>query len=110
MIRRPPRSTRTDTLLPCTTLFRSQALEIVCLLRRLATKRLLPGRFLRASARCDIEYATTPMPLRCAARQIFHFGHESHECVRRSEEHTSELQSLMRISYAVFCFKITTYT
>src|SRR3546814_5652707 len=82
MIRRPPRSTRTDTLFPYTTLFRSSALR----------------------------------------------GHQSHqhdvagfvglgdvgvgldEIGERSEEHTSELQSLMRISYAVFCLKKKKYT
>src|SRR3546814_1977067 len=69
MIRRPPRSTRTDTLFPYTTLFRSSA------------------RRRRTYAR----YGTTPR-LRRRTRA-------------RSEEHTSELQSLMRISYAVFCLK-----
>src|SRR3546814_15403650 len=66
MIRRPPRSTRTDTLFPYTTLFRSNSGD-------------------QRTSRC----------LRPAAL----FNH------RRSEEHTSELQSLMRISYAVFCLK-----
>src|SRR3546814_4181826 len=72
MIRRPPRSTRTDTLFPYTTLFRSRA-------RRGAGR---PG---------DRDPAQPP----CFRRR----GQ------RRSEEHTSELQSLMRISYAVFCLK-----
>src|SRR3546814_8086164 len=66
MIRRPPRSTRTDTLFPYTTLFRSAA-------------------------------ASAPFRARCC-------HHRSH-APARSEEHTSELQSLMRISYAVFCLK-----
>src|SRR3546814_3012173 len=73
MIRRPPRSTRTDTLLPYTTLFRST------------------GRW----SRCP----TAPPPPRPTAQTWA--GAPS----RRSEEHTSELQSLMRISYAVFCLK-----
>src|SRR3546814_5976085 len=73
MIRRPPRSTRTDTLFPYTTLFRSR--------RRVSRGR--GRRRGRGGQRCQ-----------CAAVQIF-----------RSEEHTSELQSLMRISYAVFCLK-----
>src|SRR3546814_11623775 len=72
MIRRPPRSTRTDTLFPYTTLFRSGGIRTH---DRLLTYTHFPGERLR--------------PL----------GH------RRSEEHTSELQSLMRISYAVFCLK-----
>src|SRR3546814_4452567 len=93
MIRRPPRSTRTDTLFPYTTLFRS-----------------LPSR--KGTGQSGREDAR-----RCAA-----FGSAQHHLARiggrtgarkgtapgaqgRSEEHTSELQSLMRISYAVFCLK-----
>src|SRR3546814_14692202 len=70
MIRRPPRSTRTDTLFPYTTLFRSHAVG----------GRSIRSRLLRAGA-------------------------AGHRGPGRSEEHTSELQSLMRISYAVFCLK-----
>src|SRR3546814_20783487 len=66
MIRRPPRSTRTDTLFPYTTLFRSQR-----------------GAY----------------DSRCPKTEVPVYGTD------RSEEHTSELQSLMRISYAVFCLK-----
>src|SRR3546814_15390533 len=80
MIRRPPRSTRTDTLFPYTTLFRSPAR---------GTLRT-PGRRRRAGAGC----AHQPSCLRPGNRPG-----------DRSEEHTSELQSLMRISYAVFCLK-----
>src|SRR3546814_2935300 len=76
MIRRPPRSTRTDTLFPYTTLFRSP--------RRHAQDRG-PG----------------PYPGDPGDHRQFH---RARQC-RRSEEHTSELQSLMRISYAVFCLK-----
>src|SRR3546814_7714567 len=82
MIRRPPRSTRTDTLFPYTTLFRSAHLAPV--------RRVVPfvsGRH-RATACCR----------RCCK------GWKKAELIR-SEEHTSELQSLMRISYAVFCLK-----
>src|SRR3546814_8994983 len=75
MIRRPPRSTRTDTLFPYTTLFRSR----LHLLRLDAARQA--GRGHHRDPRGD------PAP------------------VERSEEHTSELQSLMRISYAVFCLK-----
>src|SRR3546814_2873772 len=85
MIRRPPRSTRTDTLFPYTTLFRSRQHEQH--LRVLAQRRDLQSRRSRRrwSGRGDrIGMARYP---------------------RRSEEHTSELQSLMRISYAVFCLK-----
>src|SRR3546814_1019599 len=81
MIRRPPRSTRTDTLFPYTTLFRSWG-RLLGFLPDLAARR---GGGARASRRGD-----RPAGLwRCL----------------RSEEHTSELQSLMRISYAVFCLK-----
>src|SRR3546814_2705581 len=84
MIRRPPRSTRTDTLFPYTTLFRSGDADLLA---------LLPGdkaawdRFVTRHA-AVIFAAVRPRRL-----------------VPRSEEHPSELQSLMRISYAVFCLK-----
>src|SRR3546814_3482431 len=94
MIRRPPRSTRTDTLFPYTTLFRSRATW---------------GRYSRPPA-----HSTRTRPARSATRR----STEEAEAMpdnrmarldlprrRRSEEHTSELQSLMRISYAVFCLK-----
>src|SRR3546814_14507701 len=82
MIRRPPRSTRTDTLFPYTTLFRSPPGS--------STAPLRPLRWLRRE-RCVDRYGE-PRNLRDRPPQ-------------RSEEHTSELQSLMRISYAVFCLK-----
>src|SRR3546814_4847992 len=82
MIRRPPRSTRTDTLFPYTTLFRSTLTRSTC---------GWPTRHGRSAAR-GRRTAT------CAATR-------SWKSRNRSEEHTSELQSLMRISYAVFCFK-----
>src|SRR3546814_2327419 len=86
MIRLPPRSTRTDTLFPYTTLFRSRARRAEPLRRRTGAVRGGPG-----SARCRPARAKAPG---CPAA-----------AVARSEEHTSELQSLMRISYAVFCLK-----
>src|SRR3546814_2600040 len=88
MIRRPPRSTRTDTLFPYTTLFRSfgrhveHVVDAVDLLLDRRRHRLGDG--LRGGAGI--------------ARRHRHRR-------RRSEEHTSELRSLMRISYAVFCLK-----
>src|SRR3546814_1814252 len=94
MIRRPPRSTRTDTLFPYTTLFRSGdaggSAQAGGLLR--GRRRALPdgGHGHRRDPR--------EHPPRVAAQGCaLHGG--------RSEEHTSELQSLMRISYAVFCLK-----
>src|SRR3546814_2838854 len=86
MIRRPPRSTRTDTLFPYTTLFRS-----------LLGLGGAPG--LRRQHRLD-RGGTQHEPAR---RLVRCDDVEDHP--RRSEEHTSELQSLMRISYAVFCLK-----
>src|SRR3546814_12176366 len=87
MIRRPPRSTRTDTLFPYTTLFRSGA-HRVCLL----VQRDRP-----ISLHRDLE---TRLPSAAGVH-----SHHRHHVFPRSEEHTSELQSLMRISYAVFCLK-----
>src|SRR3546814_3104280 len=91
MIRRPPRSTRTDTLFPYTTLFRSAAAP-----RPPADLPVPPSP--RAYARG--KELTCPAHLPCLSPT-------ARRCSRdmRSEEHTSELQSLMRISYAVFCLK-----
>src|SRR3546814_9745140 len=93
MIRRPPRSTRTDTLFPYTTLFRSIGFSDE------AGERLPPVTALHIVAALDQR----------AARGVGLIGRrqEGQRCIiaARSEEHTSELQSLMRISYAVFCLK-----
>src|SRR3546814_2354613 len=95
MIRRPPRSTRTDTLFPYTTLFRSRGQNappppLTTILRECWVVQS-PGLDL------DCRGQSNPaLPLPIATRQ-------------RSEEHTSELQSLMRISYAVFCLKKKTF-
>src|SRR3546814_19068810 len=90
MIRRPPRSTRTDTLFPYTTLFRSRRQH---LLGQLGGERAAP-----AHQRIDHRLGR--------ARERGKGGARVAEAdIRRSEEHTSELQSLMRISYAVFCLK-----
>src|SRR3546814_1174120 len=98
MIRRPPRSTRTDTLFPYTTLFRS-------LRRRL----LLVGDVRDVGGGCHGLYPKVEGPaLRSGAARLANSqssGRVSRGSMIRSEEHTSELQSLMRISYAVFCLK-----
>src|SRR3546814_7383315 len=94
MLRRPPRSTRTDTLFPYTTLFRSRPVAGGDGIhgdrpgqRRRQLRRHRPG-----AGRSLVEHPRmAPRPV--ADRDV------------RSEEHTSELQSLMRISYAVFCLK-----
>src|SRR3546814_16339673 len=82
-IRRPPRSTRTDTLFPYTTLFRSDGGHH-------------GGGGAVAPGRADPENA---------AHRYGQRGRQGRQQRQRSEEHTSELQSLMRISYAVFCLK-----
>src|SRR3546814_2920027 len=91
MIRRPPRSTRTDTLFPYTTLFRS---AWPCWIW---TKRYAAGIWAGTSPFCCWKAFFSPAISPCCANT----GSQR----RRSEEHTSELQSLMRISYAVFCLK-----
>src|SRR3546814_6568820 len=94
MIRRPPRSTRTDTLFPYTTLFRSMLLAGYHGRRpdiTLSLKEDLSTNLVEMLLEEKIDIALLRRP---AAT-----GHD------RSEEHTSELQSLMRISYAVFCLK-----
>src|SRR3546814_2370169 len=97
MIRRPPRSTRTDTLFPYTTLFRSQ--------RRSAVRRQLPCRTGRVCGRPDRHSDRGGGgPVGTAYRPVDRRQHLGPARLR-SEEHTSELQSLMRISYAVFCLK-----
>src|SRR3546814_3355057 len=105
MIRRPPRSTRTDTLFPYTTLFRSDrhagaepdppdprpAGSLRTLSHPSDSARTCRGRPCRAAV------------VRCRGNRLRSV--EASADKRRSEEHTSELQSLMRISYAVFCLK-----
>src|SRR3546814_4143093 len=91
MIRRPPRSTRTDTLFPYTTLFRSMERP---------RRRRLP---FRANLLPRIRARVTPADDGRSRHENPH--HRGKTRKARSEEHTSELQSLMRISYAVFCLQ-----
>src|SRR3546814_18387283 len=108
MIRRPPRSTRTDTLFPYTTLFRSQAVPRIS---RTEAGTLAPAfwshregeslpvlQFVRGG--WD-NLGDLPRP----SLQKVEYWVRQGRLERRSEEHTSELQSLMRISYAVFCLQ-----
>src|SRR3546814_6571430 len=101
MIRRPPRSTRTDTLFPYTTLFRSahQRAGDRRALRHAARKLAREG--IDEGGEADILDRFGDARVLLGRRQVE--KREAH--VLRSEEHTSELQSLMRISYAVFCLK-----
>src|SRR3546814_2982003 len=89
MIRRPPRSTRTDTLFPYTTLFRSIDFEL----------GFRERRALGSSTGPEYGSLSSFSPAKAVSEGVS----------ARSEEHTSELQSLMRISYAVFCLKKKTH-
>src|SRR3546814_7492684 len=101
MIRRPPRSTRTDTLFPSTTLFRSTDPAPILTLAARPCAALSMRKKRRRNRRPG--HARDERAVRSDRRGIRHRDHRS--VGRRSEEHTSELQSLMRISYAVFCLK-----
>src|SRR3546814_8913631 len=110
MKRRPPRSTRTDTLVPYTTLFRSAAQKAAWAAARDTGSLAPPANILNAPTKLmkDLGYGAG-----------YSYDHDAPEgfsgdnyrpaemepATFRSEEHTSELQSLMRISYAVFCLK-----
>src|SRR3546814_10303448 len=98
MIRRPPRSTRTDTLFPYTTLFRS-AREAPQSVYTYELELDGNGMISNLSPRGFTPDATSAALEHDIRTWLFHSGGN------RSEEHTSELQSLMRISYAVFCLK-----
>src|SRR3546814_5743570 len=133
MIRRPPRSTRTDTLFPYTSLFRSGQEPAPGYLARarsrcamgmalsvLAEATVLDARTLRALASALLAFCLlagcSPRPVNSPYADGQEQGNVLHTAftqrspkyldpASRSEEHTSELQSLMRISYAVFCLK-----
>src|SRR3546814_3702158 len=107
MIRRPPSSTRTDTLFPYTTLFRSVRRAIRAVAGLEAGDAAVPrlARAPRQAVACAPwrrPGGAAPRPLRTRA-EAARTGRGRRRI--RSEEHTSELQSLMRISYAVFCLK-----
>src|SRR3546814_4956774 len=95
MIRRPPRSTRTDTLFPYTTLFRSFSLNTLSLFGLVLSIGIVVDDAIVVVENVERHIGLGEVP-REAARKAM---------AERSEEHTSELQSLMRISYAVFCLK-----
>src|SRR3546814_8305737 len=101
MIRRPPRATRTDTLLPYTTLFRSvhPALELK------GEKRFLKARMIHYVDRDIYDMIARLNRYTTAKAADLRAQRAEGRDIGRSEEHTSELQSLMRISYAVFCLK-----
>src|SRR3546814_2838275 len=97
MIRRPPRSTRTDTLFPYTTLFRSHGHRQV----PADPTGVAHPRALQQSGQLRAEPRASGVEPDHLARHVLADARQP----SRSEEHTSELQSLMRISYAVFCLK-----
>src|SRR3546814_5994940 len=100
MIRRPPRSTRTDTLFPYTTLFRS----LSGLFFGVAMAFAQYYRFAAAEA-AEPSFRSRAISLVIAGGVVSALVGPELAIWARSEEHTSELQSLMRISYAVFCLK-----
>src|SRR3546814_7135247 len=100
MIRRPPRSTRTDTLFPYTTLFRSVADQDVLNVFVPTTPNPTSG-FLLFVPRSDARVLS--MTVEEGIKMVISGGIVTPPDRQRSEEHTSELHSLMRISYAVFC-------
>src|SRR3546814_4533433 len=102
MIRRPPRSTRTDTLFPYTTLFRSQGAAELS--RRHRQRHRLRRGGSSTRSRADAERLPPGFGDAESAARL-----RPGQLRRRSEEHTSELQSLMRISYAVFCLQKKKY-
>src|SRR3546814_7349311 len=100
MIRLPPRSTRTDTLLPYTTLFRSAAA-----VERVEQQQVVAAR-IRVGGRLAVVHLFRSQPGQVPAPGV---GLQQDVVApHRSEEHTSELQSLMRTSYLVFCLKTKT--
>src|SRR3546814_4909831 len=103
MIRRPPSSTLTDTRFPYTTLFRSiqRVITVVAVVAEVAAIAAADPAMDLLVGRCDPQRIDTE-----AGDMVEPFGQPLEvAAVERSEEHTSELQSLMRISYADFCLK-----
>src|SRR3546814_2899396 len=113
MIRRPPRSTRTDTLFPYTTLFRSKAQSVTwCNSQAIGGEPACAGQNVAVAVFRNNDHGLGRRSWDVADLGMFaqpfngDFGKPSTlQFTARSEEHTSELQSLMRISYAVFCLK-----
>src|SRR3546814_10843178 len=104
MIRRPPRSTRTDTLFPYTTLFRSNSLLLKWNGAALGNDEQYENEKITIPAKGDFKVLAIRAVNDPGQYVLLQFSEP------RSEEHTSELQSLMRSSYAVFCLKKKTNT
>src|SRR3546814_10013341 len=100
MIRRPPRSTRTETLFPYTTLFRSPPLAAH------SSSQTKAGAASMSKSPIDVQPIAGALGAEIGGVDLTNLDDETFTAIHdRSEEHTSELQSLMRISYAVFCLK-----
>src|SRR3546814_10616018 len=111
MITRPPRSTRTDTLFPYTTLFRSYLLTAMHDHGNCHAQSMKPRELWRTALVANPKWGTKRICQTCGTK-FYDLTKSPIICPScsaqfdpRSEEHTSELQSLMRISYAVFCLK-----
>src|SRR3546814_2283604 len=104
MIRRPPRSTRTDTLFPYTTLFRSTGAQGLATSTEAENATVEIPTPKPAKKRANAKRAA-PTQATDQKRKYVELPNDEGFISARSEEHTSELQSLMRISYAVFCLK-----
>src|SRR3546814_2200337 len=104
MILLPPRSTRTDTLFPYTTLFRSRCGNTPQVIAQKVDDHQVLGAILFAVQQ-RLACGFVLLGVGMARRRTLHGTHCQCCSLARSEEHTSELQSLMRISYAVFCLK-----
>src|SRR3546814_1865431 len=111
MIRRPPRSTRTDTLVPYTTLFRSEAfpdLQLVPAYLDTLHLSMPKGAHITLPLYCTVRFGEAMHRVDGEARDDFiERAHDAVVALARSEEHTYEHQSLMRTSYAVLCLKHT---
>src|SRR3546814_5799652 len=113
-MRRPPGFTRTYSLFPYTTVFRSSELAAIPVLQLVEERSRAAGGDHRAARVLDLAAHQQQTHAAGVYRVVDHFAKAGHvlrdaHAHRRSEEHTSELQSLMRISYAVFCLKKNTH-
>src|SRR3546814_3834464 len=105
MIRRPPRSTRTDTLFPYPTLFRSASFAILNGYKPIRVQAGVAGPFALRVIDTQNLFVGQAISTVEVVRMVEAGQQNPNKIRERSEEHTSELQSLMRISYAVFCLK-----
>src|SRR3546814_1256003 len=108
MIRQPPKSTRTDTLFPYTTLFRS--FQMMFHTTGISDSEITPASSATIAPPIALQPMPSPFGCQITSAIVATKIRIARSIRRRSEEHTSELQSLMRTSYAVLCLKIKTNT